>query len=167
MTIRMINGFPIYAVTRAEVPCQPSYFQQQAETWVEGSRRDTLSEEEIEALKQKYHSSNLSKKDTVALFGELVEAGILSTSTARDIYCGAVPLDTSKIDPTKPQGVLTWCGQAAEAFGGLGTMLGVGGLASYGNLYEYAKKTTDVDVENSRYFQEYRQFLNILEQISA
>ena len=46
-------------------------------------------------------------------------------------------------------------------------MLGVGGLASYGNLYEYAKKTTDVDVENSRYFQEYRQFLNILEQISA
>ena len=31
MTIRTINGFQIYAVTRNEVEYKPSYFQQQAE----------------------------------------------------------------------------------------------------------------------------------------
>lgn len=167
MTIRMINGFPVYAVTRAEVEYHPSYFQQQAKTWVEGFKRDQLSEEEIENLKKKYHSANLSKEDTVALFGELVEAGLMSTATARNIYCGAVPMDTSRINPTNTQGVLTKCDPVSGAFGGLGTMFGIGGLGSYRNLYEYAKKTTDVDVENSQYFQEYRQFLNILDQIGA
>lgn len=167
MTIRMINGYPVYAVTRAEVECKPSYFQQQAETWVEGSKRDQLSKEEIEDLKKRYHSGNMSKEDTVALFGELVEAGLMSKSTARNIYCGAVPLDTSRINPTNTQGVLTRCDGASGAFGGLGTMFGIGGLGSYRNWYEYAKRTTDVDVENSRYFQEYRQFLNVLDQLGA
>ncbi len=167
MAIQMINGYPIHAVTRAEVAYHPSYFQQQAETWVEGSKRDQLSEEEIENLKKKYPSAGMSKEDTVALFGELVEAGIMSLSTARDIYCGAVPLDTRNINPTKTQGVLTRCDGASEVFGGLGAMFNVGGLGSYRNWYEYAKKTTDVDVENSRYFQEYRQFLNVLDQLGA
>ena len=53
----------------------------------------------------------------------------------------------------------------AGAFGGMGTMLGVGGLDSYRSWYEYAKSTTDVDVEHSRYFQEYQQFLSVLDQI--
>ncbi len=167
MTIRTINGYPVYAVTREDVEYHPNYFQQQAETWVEGSKRDQLSKEEIESLKKRYHSGNMSKEDTVSLFGELVEAGIMSTSTARAIYCGMVPLDTSKINPTNTQGVLTRCDPASGAFGGLGTMFQVGGPGSYGAWYEYAKRTTDVDVETSPYFQEYRQFLNILEQIAV
>ncbi|MEY8337898.1 hypothetical protein AALB16_07660 [Lachnospiraceae bacterium 62-35] len=173
MTIKMLNGFPIYAVTRKEVEYRPSYFQQQAETWVEGSKRDKLSEQEIEALKKKYNSSSLSKEDTVALFGELVEAGIMSISTARDIYCRAIPLDVSKINPTKPEGVLTRCDDSRKtnhvfgSIGGLGTMLGVGGLESYKSWYEYAKSATDVDVKKSSYFQEYRQFLNVLEQMNG
>lgn len=115
----------------------------------------------------------MSKKDTVALFGELVEAGIMSTSTARDIYCGAIPLDTSKIDPTKPQGVLTKCDDSMRnpfAFGnigGLGAMVNIGGLASYKSWYEYVKSATDVDVDQSSYFQEYSQFLHVLEQMNA
>lgn len=173
MTIRMINGYPVYAVTRNEVEYHPSYFQQQAETWVEGSKRDKLSEQEIEALKKKFNTSNMSKKDTVALFGELVEAGIMSISTARDIYCGAIPLDTSRINPTKPQGVLTKCDDSGRTpfvfgnIGGLGTMLRIGGLTSYRSWYEYAKSATDVDVNKSSYFQEYRQFLHVLEQMNA
>ena len=98
MTIRTINGFQIYAVTRNEVEYKPSYFQQQAEKWVEGAKRDQLSEEELDALKKKYNSRNMSREETVALLGELVEAGIMTRSTARDIYCGAVPLDVSKIN---------------------------------------------------------------------
>lgn len=35
MTIQMVNGFPVYAVTRKEVAYHPFYFQQQAEKWVE------------------------------------------------------------------------------------------------------------------------------------
>ncbi len=46
---------------------------------------DQLSEEE---WKKKYNSRNMSRW---RLLAELVEA-VLYRSTARDIYCGAVPL---------------------------------------------------------------------------
>lgn len=174
MTIRTVNGFPVYAVTSKEVPCELSHFAKQARTWVEGAKKDTLSQEEIAALKEKYGSKTMTDEDRVSLFGELVEAGIMSTSTARGIYCGAIPIDTSNYDPSKSQGVLTKCDPGydcrMDAFGalaGMGTMLNVGGMASYGNWYDYAKANTDVDVEKSRYFYEYRKFLNVLEQIGA
>lgn len=174
MTIRTINGFQVYAVTRNEVEYKPSCFQQQAEKWVEGSKRDQLSEEELDALKKKYHSGNMSREDTVALMGELVEAGIISRSTARGIYCGAVPLDVSKINPTKTQGTLTKSSIVSNTglnipgtLGGLGTMFGVSGLAAYKNWYEYAKSSTDVDVDQSAYFQDCKKYLEIMEQLSA
>ena len=174
MAMTTINGFPIYAVTRNDVEYRPSYFQQQAETWVEGSKRDSLTRQEIEELKRRYNCKNMSEEDTVSLFGELVEAGIMSTSTARDIFCGATPLDVSKIDPTKPQSVLTKCDEAYESrmsgirsFEGLRAMFSVGGLDAYKNWYEYAKSVTDVDVEEHRYFQEYRKFLEVLGQIGV
>ena len=44
-------------------------------------------------------------------------------------------------------------------------MLGVSGMDAYRNMYEYARRTTDVDVDSSRYFQEYRQFLDVLEKL--
>ena len=44
------------------------------------------------------------------------------------------------------------------SFGGLGTMLEVGGLDSYKNLYEYSKAATDVDVNKSQHFQDDRKF---------
>ena len=119
MTMTSINGFPIYAVTIKEVPCELSYFAKQASTWVEGSRRNQLSEEEIQDLKSRYKCDDAFE---------------------------------SKMN-------------LAGAFGGMGTMLGVGGLDSYRSWYEYAKSTTDVDVEHSRYFQEYQQFLSVLDQI--
>ena len=50
MTITSVNGYPVYAVTRKEVEYHPSYFQQQAEKWVEGSKKDKLSDEELENL---------------------------------------------------------------------------------------------------------------------
>ena len=49
------------------------------------------------------------------------------------------------------------------SFGGLGTMLEVGGLDSYKNLYEYSKAATDVDVNKSQHFQDDRKFLEILD----
>ena len=52
MTIQMVNGYPVYAVTKKEVAYPPSYFQQQAEKWVEGSKKDKLSDEELENLKR-------------------------------------------------------------------------------------------------------------------
>lgn len=174
MTIQMINGFPVYAVTKKEVEYHPSYFQQQAEKWVEGAKKDKLSDEELENLKKKYNSSNMSKKDSIALLGDLVEAGIISKGRASAIYLGLIPLDESKINPTKTEGVLTKCDDVSDGksnllgmFGGLGTMLEVGGLDYYKNLYEYSKANTDVDVDNSQHFQDYRKFLEILEQLNG
>ena len=138
MTIQMVNGFPVYAVTRKEVEYHPSFFQQQAEKWVEGSKREKLSDEELEA-----------------------------------IYLGVIPLDESKINPAKPEGVLTKCDVSDRRYsafgniGGMGTMLAVGGFDSYKIFYEYSKAATDVDVEKSEHFQDYRKFLDILEQLKA
>lgn len=172
MAMTTINGFPIYAVTQKEVPCELSYFAKQSLTWVEGSKRDQLTQEEIADLKNRYHSKNMTEKEKTSLFGELVEAGIMSKATASFIYHGVTPMDESKIDPTKPQDVLTKCDDAsdgklnfANGFSGLGTMLGVGGMGSYKNWYEYSKENTDLDVEKSKYFQEYRYFLDVLAQI--
>ncbi len=173
MTIQMVNGFHVYAVTRKEVEYHPSFFQQQAEKWVEGSKREKLSDEELENLKKKYHSGNMSRNDSIALLGELVEAGILSRGRARAIYLGVIPLDESKINPAKPEGVLTKCDVSDRRYsafgniGGMGTMLAVGGFASYKIFYEYSKAATDVDVEKSEHFQDYRKFLDILEQLKA
>ena len=119
MTMTSINGFPIYAVTIKEVPCELSYFAKQASTWVEGSRRNQLSEEEIQDLKSRYKCDDAFE---------------------------------SKMN-------------FAGAFGGMGTMLGVGGLDSYRSWYEYAKSVTDVDVDTSKYFQDCRRYLDILEQL--
>ena len=98
----------------------------------------------------------------------------MSTSTARDIFCGVTLLDVSKVDHTKPQSVLTKSDEAYESrmsgirsFEGLRAMFSVGGLDAYKNWYEYAKSVTDLDVEEHRYFQEYRKFLEVLGQISA
>ena len=174
MTIQMVNGFSVYAVTRKEVAYHPSSFQQQAEKWVEGAKKDKLTDEELENLKRKYNSANMSKEDSIALIGDLVEAGIISKGRATAIYLGITPLDESRINPTKPEGVLTKCDDVSDrknhvlgSMGGLGTMLKAGGLDLYKNLYEYSKAATDVDVEKSQHFQDYRNFLEILEQLKA
>ena len=175
MTMTTINGFPIYAVTSKEVkPGKPSYFAEQFSKWVEGSRKEQLSEEEIEKLKKKYNSGSMSKEDSVSFMGELVEAWIISKVTARNIYYGFIPLDESKVDLTKNQSFLTKCDDAYErrmnfssAFHGLGVMVGTGGIDYYRNWYEYAKSATDVDVDTSRYFQDCKRYLDILEQISS
>lgn len=165
MTIQMVNGYPVYAVTKKEVAYHPSYFQQQLEKWEEGSKKDKLSEEELESLKKRYNSANMSKEESIALTGELVEAGIISKGRATAIYLGITPLDESKINPTKPEGVLTKCddvsGRNNHGFGNWG------GLDSYKNLYEYSKAATDVDVSKSQHFQDYRKFLEILQQLKA
>lgn len=156
----MVNGYPVYAVTKKEVAYHPSYFQQQLEKWEEGSKKDKLSEEELESLKKRYNSANMSKEESIALTGELVEAGIISKGRATAIYLGITPLDESKINPTKPEGVLTKCddvsGRNNHGFGNWG------GLDSYKNLYEYSKAATDVDASKSQHFQDYRKFLEIL-----
>ncbi len=154
MTMTTINGFPIYAVTSKEVkPGKPSYFAEQFSKWNSGS---------------------MSKEDSVSFMGELVEAGIISKVTARNIYYGFIPLDESKVDLTKNQSFLTKCDDAYErrmnfssAFHGLGVMVGTGGIDYYRNWYEYAKSATDVDVDTSRYFQDCKRYLDILEQISS
>lgn len=47
MTITSVNGFPVYAVTSKEVPCEPSYFQKHALTWVEGAKNTSFLKKKL------------------------------------------------------------------------------------------------------------------------
>ena len=100
--------------------------------------------------------------------GELVEAGVVSTSTAMAMYLGLIPADSSS------GGILTKCDPATEArcdslrkgfdgMGGIRTMLSAGGIESYRNWYEYTKLMTTVNVEKSEYFQSGEALLQIFE----
>lgn len=56
MTIGTINGVNIYKITQQEVSCNPSAFQSKSQFWVEGDHKSELSEDEINYLKDKFHS---------------------------------------------------------------------------------------------------------------
>ena len=88
MAMTTINGFPIYAVTRNDVEYRPSYFQQQAETWVEGSKRDSLTRQEIEELKRRYNCKNMSEEDTVSLLGSLWRQGLCQPAPQGIFFVG-------------------------------------------------------------------------------
>lgn len=169
MGITSINGVSVYNVTSAEVKCKPSHFQTMAKTWIEGEKKDHLSDEEIEALKKKYNTNNISSEDSVELLGDLVKSGIISIDTARKIHCGFIPLDTKNIDPANPQGYLTKSTSRSMAGGleSLGSMIHARGIDYYRSWLETAKLMTDVDVNSSSYFQDCESYLKILEQLRA
>lgn len=85
MAIESINGINIYTVTANDVKCKPSYFVEKSQSWVEGKKGATLSETEVERLKEKYNSSDMSNEKNVDFLGELVNLGVLSKASARYI----------------------------------------------------------------------------------
>lgn len=177
MQITSVNGMRVYVPEAKDynIEVEPSYLLLASKTWKEGAKKDALSVDELNDLKRRYNFKNMSEKEAVDFMGELVEAGVMSTSTAMAMYLGLIPADSS------PGGVLTKCDPATEArmdslrkgfdgmgdgyygMGGIRTMLSAGGIESYRNWYEYTKLMTTVDVEKSEYFQSGEMLLEIFE----
>lgn len=177
MQITTVNGMRVYVPEAKDfnMEVKPSYLLIASQTWKEGAKRDSLSVDELNDLKRRYNFKNMSEKEAVDFMGELVEAGVVSTSTAMAMYLGLIPADSSS------GGILTKCDPATEArcdslrkgfdgmgvgyegMGGIRTMLSAGGIESYRNWYEYTKLMTTVDVEKSEYFQSGEMLLEIFE----
>lgn len=177
----MLNGQRVYVIDGEvmeahgyKVTITPSYFDEAAQTWKEGQKKDALSEEELYALKQRYDSDNMTEKECISLLGELVEAGILTKDEAAGIYDGNVPLDI-----TQQNGVLQKCTPEMEAARARWNKAS-GGVNGSGNLnrkmgYEYfeswygwAKMNTNADnPEQEKSFADMRKFMKILKELGA
>lgn len=165
MTIGNINGHAVYMVTRKEVNYTPSEFMQAYDTWEEGTQKSQLAEGELNALREKYDSNELSDKETIQLFGDLVKAGILSKGNALNIYNGVIPLDVSTYDGTS-QGTLSES-NATDAVPGhrFGSISGERGYSDFVSDFQNIKELSNSKSESSSYFDAYDGFLQIMEQL--
>lgn len=165
MAIESINGVHIYTVTANEVKCKPSYFVEKSQSWIEGEKQDTISEAELESLKGKYHSSNMSSKENIDFLGELVKLGVLSKATAKNIYYGFAPIDLKSENIRNPQGILQKVSDYSKTVSNTGWDSSSRGYDYYEALFERVKETSTVDQKESLYFKDYSNYLRILGQL--
>ena len=167
MTIESINGINIYMVTANDVKCKPSYFVEKSQSWVEGEKKGTISETEIERLKEKYNSSDMSNEKNIDFLGELVKLGVLSKATARDIYYGFAPIDIRSENIGNPQGLLQKDSGDTKMKPATGWSSSSRGYDYYEALFEQVKNVTTVDQKESLYLKDYSNYLRILGQIRS
>jgi len=165
MAIESINGIRIYTVTANEVKCKPSYFVEKSQSWIEGVKQNTVSEAELERLRGKYNSSNMSSEENIDFLGELVKLGVLSKSTAKNIYYGFAPIDLRAENIKNPHGVLRKVTDHSKTVSNTGWASSSRGYDYYEALFERVKETSTVDQKESMYFKDYSNYLRILGQL--
>ncbi len=165
MTIESINGINIYMVTANDVKCKPSYFVEKSQSWVEGEKRGTISETEIDRLKEKYNPSDMSNEKNIDFLGELVKLGVLSKPTARYIYYGFAPIDIRSENVGNPQGFLQKDSGDTKMIPNTGWTSSSRGYDYYEALFEQVKNATTVDQKESLYLKDYSNYLRILGQL--
>lgn len=180
MEIVNINGKSIYTISKADKDWlglsdgyESTYFAKAIETWEEGEKKDRLSTEELNALKQKYNSNTMTRKDCVDLLGDLVKSGIMSSERAQAIYICGAPIDISKMQ----------CGflqkeyvPGTDALRDAWKEMNIGknsenedlnkkmGYDYFKTGYEIARMDTNIDdPDNDSYFIGCREYLDILE----
>lgn len=175
MKITYVNNLRVYVPEAKDVNLEitPSYLSIASKTWKQGEKKNSLSVDEMNQLKNKYNFKNMSEKDMVDFMGELVEAGVVDASSVVAMYDGRlIPVDASQTG-----GVLTKCDPVMEArcnrlrngygdIGGIRAMLSAGGIESYRNWYEYTKLKTTVNVGESEFFQSAEKLLEIFQWMS-
>lgn len=167
MTIGQVNGHSVYMVTKKEVNYTPSAFMQAYDTWEEGTQKSQLSDEELNSLKGKYNSNQLSDKESIEFFGDLVRAGVLSKGNALTIYNGVIPLDVSNYNGTT-QGSLTKCNATDAAQGRPFDSISNGGDKGYSDFasaFEEIKGLSSGKSDSSSYMKSFDGFLQIMEQL--
>lgn len=170
----VINGLRVYLLDREVMEAhgykvELSYFAKTAENWREGERKDTLTAEELDALKQKYDSNTMTRKECIDLFGELVEAGILTVSEAKSIYHGGIPMELNL------NGTLQKCTPETEAARARWQRIS-GGLEASDDLswkmgydyfdawYDLVRVTAAAD-DPDKAFIHYKKFMGIMEEL--
>ena len=167
MAIENINGINIYTVTANDVKCKPSYFVEKSQSWVEGEKRGTISETEVDRLKEKYNSSDMSNEKNVDFLGELVNLGVLSKATARYIYYGFAPIDTRSENVENPRGFLQKDSGDTKMIPTTGWTSSSRGYDYYEALFEQVKSVSTVDQKKSLYLKDYSNYLRILGQFRS
>ena len=174
----MLDGRRIYLVDREVVeahghPVELSYFAKVAETWKEGEKRDSLSAEELDALKQKYNSDTMTRKECIDLLGDLVEAGFMTASEAKNIYSGLIPIDLNlngalqKWTPGAENVRNRWnrISGGLEASDDLNWKMG---YEYFDAWYDLAKISTTVnDPDKDWIFGSYKRFMGVLDELRA
>lgn len=180
VTTRTIQGQSIYLLEKevkesggCKTDVKLGYFMQMMENWKEGEKKDSLSADELNDLKQKYHSDTMTQKDCVDLMEELVEAGIMTKEEARLVYSGGIPLDI-----TKKNGFLQKCTPEFEAIqsrwneakrsGSDGNDTQKMGYDYFEAWYDWAKQNTNVDdPDNESCFIDTRKYMEILKELRS
>lgn len=174
-----IQGRRIYYIDKEvmesygyEVNVKPDYFAQMMETWKEGEKKDRLSADELNTLKNKYNSDTMTKKECVDLMGELVEAGIMSKSEAHQIYRGGIPIDLDnmngtlqKCTPEFEAAKARWykaAGRTGNAAGSEPKM----GYEYFEAWYDWARLNTSMsDSDSASYFVDTKRYIEILKEL--
>jgi hypothetical protein len=162
MAIESINGINMHTVTANDVKCKPSYFVEKSQSWVEGEKGRTISGTEIDRLKKKYNSSDMSNEKNVDFLGELVNLGVLSKATARYIYYGFAPIDIRSENVGNSQGFLQKDSGDTKMIATTGWTSSSRGYDYYEALFEQVKNVTTVDQKESLYLKDYSNYLRVL-----
>lgn len=179
----VIQGKSIYYIDKDvmesygyEVNIKPDYFAKMMETRKEGEKKEALSEDELNTLKQKYNSNTMTKKECVNLMGELVEAGVMTKSEARQVYDSDIgfPIDLNNMN-----GFLQKCTPEFEAakdrwykesgrYAGSGYLEQKMGYDYFEAWYDWAKFNTNIaDPDNDSYFVDTRKYMEILKELRS
>ena len=152
----------MHTVTANDVKCKPSYFVEKSQSWVEGEKGRTISGTEIDRLKKKYNSSDMSNEKNVDFLGELVNLGVLSKATARYIYYGFAPIDIRSENVGNSQGFLQKDSGDTKMIATTGWTSSSRGYDYYEALFEQVKNVTTVDQKESLYLKDYSNYLRVL-----
>ena len=152
----------MHTVTANDVKCKPSYFVEKSQSWVEGEKGRTISGTEIDRLKKKYNSSDMSNEKNVDFLGELVNLGVLSKATARYIYYGFAPIDIRSENVGNSQGFLQKDSGDTKMIATTGWTSSSRGYDYYEALFEQVKNVTTVDQKESFYLKDYSNYLRVL-----
>lgn len=148
MSITSVNNRPVYGVTAKDVGAVHfSPFIQASEKWVEGSKKDSLSDDELNSLRKKYNNfENMTDQDNIRFFGDLVESGIITKEHAIGVHLGLVPIDASNYNG---ESTGSMCTEEADN-------------KSFGQKLD---DMSTINESNKEYFDDYQKYLSTIEQL--
>ena len=167
---KVVQGQNIYVLESSngcKADSELGYFMRMMERYKEGEKKDSLSADELNALKQKYNSNTMTKKDCVNLLGELVEAGIMTKEEASSLYIGGVPIDI-----TKKNGFIQKCTPEFEAIqsrwkeqnSSAGNYAQKMGYDYFEAWYDWARLSTNVDdPDNNSCFVDTKRYIEMFQ----
>lgn len=139
-------------------------FEKALISWEVGETKESLSEEEIEKLRTKYNTNNMSDKDNIALLGELVGMGVLTKMEAACIYNGVIPLSSDMNRDTMKKCDVDYNSSTIKAGNSPST---TDWLEHYQEFLMQVLSNTTANIEESNIIKSYQEYVDILSRMSA